>query len=126
MRLSVLLAKYSLAGLVNTLVGYAVIFACMAVGLGPTMSNLLGYCVGFVTSFLQSRYWVFRSRGAAVDDGLRFIPAFLVAFGVNFLVLQALLGLGVNPYLAQIGACCAFVAVGFVLNYVFVFRKRNE
>jgi len=126
MRLSILLAKYSLAGLVNTVVGYAVIFACMAGGLGPTLSNLLGYCVGFITSFVQSRHWVFRSRGAVVDDGLRFIPAFLVAFGVNFLVLQTMLGLGVNPYLAQLCACGAFVLVGFALNYLFVFRKRNE
>jgi putative flippase GtrA len=126
MRLSILLAKYSLAGMVNTVVGYAVIFACMAGGLGPTLSNLLGYCVGFITSFVQSRHWVFRSRGAVVDDGLRFIPAFLVAFGVNFLVLQTMLGLGVDPYLAQFCACGAFVLVGFVLNYMFVFRKRDE
>lgn len=126
MRLSVLLAKYSVAGLINTLVGYAVIFTCMAFGLGPVLSNVLGYCVGFVTSFMQSRHWVFRSKGAVVDDGLRFIPAFLVAFAVNFLVLQGLLELGMNPYLAQLGACAAFVGVGFVLNYVFVFRKRSE
>lgn len=126
MRLSVLLAKYSVAGLVNTLVGYAVIFGCMAWGVGPTVSNVLGYSVGFVTSFLQSRHWVFRSSGTVVDEGLRFIPAFLVAFGVNFLVLQGLLELGVNAYLAQLGACGAFMGVGFVLNYLFVFRKRNE
>jgi len=41
-------------------------------------------------------------------------------------VLQGLLELGTNPYLAQLGACAAFVGVGFVLNYVFVFRKRGE
>lgn len=126
MRLSVLLAKYSVAGLVNTLVGYAVIFGCMAWGLGPVVSNVLGYCVGFVTSFLQSRHWVFRSKGGVVDEGLRFIPAFLVAFAVNFLVLQGLLKVGINPYLAQLGACVAFVVVGFVLNYLFVFRKRSD
>src|SRR5512146_3299163 len=126
MRLTVLLAKYSVAGLVNTVIGYAVIFTCMAFGLAPTVSNLLGYCVGFVTSFLQSRHWVFRSKGAVVDDSLRFVPAFLVAFAVNFLVLQALLALSVNPYFAQIGACVAFVGDGFVLNYVFVFRNRSE
>lgn len=126
MRLSLLLAKYSIAGLVNTVVGYAVIFICMASGLGPDASNVLGYCVGFATSFLQSRHWVFRSTGAVGEDSLRFIPAFLVAFVANFLVLQGLLELGVNPYLAQIGAGIAFLGVGFVLNYLFVFRKRGE
>lgn len=126
MRLSVLLAKYSLAGLINTLLGYAVIFGCMAWGLGPEISNVSGYGVGFVASFVQSRYWVFRSRGGVVDDGLRFIPAFLVAFGVNFLVLRGMLEIGTNPYLAQLGAGVAFLGIGFVLNYVFVFRKRND
>src|SRR5512144_162753 len=109
MRLSLLLAKYSMAGLINTLVGYAVIFACMACGVGPEASNVSGYGVGFVVSFVQSRYWVFRSSGGVVDDGLRFIPAFLVAFGVNFLVLQGMLEIGSNPYLAQLGAGLAFL-----------------
>ena len=46
MRLSVLLAKYSVAGLVNTLVGYAVIFTCMACGLGPVLSNAFRWSFG--------------------------------------------------------------------------------
>ena len=49
----------------------------MALGCGPTLSNVIGYAVGFV-------------------------PAFLVAFGVNLLVLQGTLALGVNAYLAQL------------------------
>jgi putative flippase GtrA len=125
MSLPRLVAKYSLSGLVNTVVGYAVIFTCMAAGLGATLSNVLGYAIGFVLSFLQTRYWVFRSASSAADDAARFVPAFLVAFAVNFLVLQALLWLGVNPYLAQLAAGCAFIGVGFVLNYAFVFRKRK-
>jgi putative flippase GtrA len=123
MRLSLLLAKYLTAGVINTLIGYAVIFGCMANGIDPKVSNVSGYGEGFVASFLQSRYWVFRSRGNVVGDGLRFIPAFLVAFGVNFLVLHGMLEIGVNPYLAQLVAGSAYVGVGFSLNYVFVFRK---
>ena len=121
-----LAAKYSLSGLINTLAGYAVIFACMTSGLGPRLSNGLGYAVGFVISFLQTRYWVFRSAGRALDDAARFIPAFLLSFAVNFLVLQALLALGANAYIAQLVAGVAFIAVGFVLNYAFVFRKRKK
>jgi putative flippase GtrA len=126
MNLAELVAKYSLSGLINTLVGYAVIFACMACGLGATLSNILGYAVGFVISFLQSRYWVFRSAGRMVEDATRFVPAFLIAFAVNFLVLQASLGLGANPYIAQLAAGCTFLGVGFVLNYAFVFRQRKK
>ena len=126
MTLPKLVAKYSLSGLINTVVGYTVIFSCMALGVGPTLSNALGYAVGFVTSFLQARHWVFRSESRAVEDMPRFIVAFVVAFAVNFLVLQAMLGLGANPYLAQLVACSVFVGVGFVLNYLFVFRKTKK
>jgi putative flippase GtrA len=126
MSLPKLVAKYSLSGLINTVVGYTVIFACMACGVGATLSNILGYAVGFVISFLQTRYWVFRSAGRVMDDAARFVPAFLVAFAVNFLTLQALLGLGINPYAAQFVAGGAFIAVGFVLNHWFVFRQRKK
>ena len=126
MRLKLLLAKYLTAGLINTLIGYAVIFGCMASGLDPKVSNVSGYGVGFVASFVQSRYWVFRSRGGVVGDGLRFILAFLVAFGANLVVLHEILEIGANPYLAQLGAGLVYVGVGFSLNYVFVFRKRND
>ena len=126
MTLPKLLAKYSLSGLINTAVGYAVIFACMAFGVGATLSNILGYAVGFVISFLQTRYWVFRSAGRVMDDAARFVPAFLVGFAVNFLTLQTLLGFAVNPYVAQLVAGAAFIAVGFILNHTFVFRQRKK
>jgi putative flippase GtrA len=126
MTLPRLVAKYSLSGLINTLVGYAVIFACMASGVDATLSNILGYAVGFVISFLQSRYWVFRSVGRIADDAARFVPAFLIAFAANFLTLQALLGFDVNAYVAQFVAGGVFIAVGFILNHLFVFRQRKK
>lgn len=121
-----LFAKYSVAGLVNSAVGYAVIFGCMAAGLGPALSNALGFATGFVTSFVQSRHWVFRSQSSVASDARRFALAFAMAFGMNQLVLQALLALGVNPYIAQLGAGVAFIGTGFVLNYAFVFRRPDK
>ncbi len=120
-----LLAKYSLSGVVNTVIGYAVIFACMHFGLGPTPSNVIGYAIGCVLSFVQSRYWVFRSAGTFGADAARFLPMFLLAYAVNFAVLQAALALGVNAYVAQIAAGIAFVGAGFALNHWIVFRQRK-
>ena len=126
MSLPRLLAKYSLSGLVNTVIGYALIFACMHFGLAPTPSNVVGYAAGFVLSFAQSRYWVFRSADSVTADATRFVPAFLVAYAVNFGVLQAGLAMGINAYVAQIAAGVAFVGTGFVLNHLFVFRRRKS
>jgi putative flippase GtrA len=124
-KLARLFAKYSLSGVVNTVIGYAIIFACMHFGLTPTVSNVIGYAVGCLLSFVQSRYWVFRSSGTLTRDATRFLPMFLLAYAVNFAVLQTSLALGVNAYLAQIAAGVAFVFAGFLLNHLFVFRERK-
>jgi putative flippase GtrA len=121
-----LAAKYSLSGALNTLVGYALIFGLMAFGCGPSLSNAMGYAAGFVLSFLQSRYWVFRSTDTVARDASRFVPAFFIAYGANIAVLQLALAAGVNPYLAQLASGCAFIGAGFVLNHLFVFRQRHD
>jgi len=126
MSTTILFAKYSIAGVVNGVVSYVVIFFCMLGGLSPASSNLLGYAAGLVTSFLQSRHWVFRSTGRVIDDWLRFMVVFVVAYAANFLALRTLLNFAVNAYLAQLLACVVYVCVSFVLNSRFVFRKRAD
>jgi putative flippase GtrA len=120
-----LFAKYSLAGVVNSLVGYAVIFGCMLAGVDATTSNVAGYAVGLVTSYLQSRFWVFRSGNAVFGETLRFLLGFLVAFLANFAVLKSLLAHGTNAYLAQAVACIVYIVIGFLLASAFVFSKRK-
>jgi putative flippase GtrA len=119
-----LLARYSLAGIANGIVSYAVIFFCMKCGIGAGESNALGYAAGLLTSFLQSRYWVFRSTGRMKDEWVRFVLVFLIAYAANFAMLKTLLAADVNAYLAQLAGCIAYVAIGFVLNSSFTFRKR--
>ena len=126
MSLPKLIAKYSLFGVVNTIVGYTVIFACMAIGIGPSASNIIGYSVGLVASIFQGRYWVFRSSDTALRDALRFVPGYLVAYAVNMFVLQVTLRLGFNPYVCQLCAGVAYTASGFVVNHWFVFQRRRS
>jgi putative flippase GtrA len=120
-----LLTRYSLAGVVNGIVSYSVIFACMAFGLTPGISNALGYGAGLITSFFQSKHWVFRSQGRMLDEWLRFVVVFFISYAANFAALKTCLSADMNAYLAQLIACVAYVAVSFVLNATFTFRNRR-
>ncbi|MHB8448754.1 MAG: GtrA family protein [Rudaea sp.] len=125
MSLPHLLARYSVAGVINGVVCCAAIFSCMAIGIGPGASNATGYLAGMITSFLQSRHWVFRSTGNLIGDGLRFIVVFAFSYGMNLIALRVLIDAGMNAYLAQIASCAVYVAMSFALNWRWVFRKRG-
>ncbi len=44
--------KYNLVGVINTLVGFGIIFILMFLGLSPILSNAIGYLIGSSISFI--------------------------------------------------------------------------
>jgi putative flippase GtrA len=122
------LSRFLAVGLLNTAVGYAVIFICMYwLGMAPESSNAAGYAFGLLVSFMLSRNFTFRSIGQPSGEALRFAVAFAAAYGVNLLVLVALIhSLAVHSGLSQLLAGAAYVAVSYLLNDRFVFRRSSR
>lgn len=117
-----LLGRYLGAGSVNTLVGFAVIFLLMWLGLSAIAANVAGYAVGFVLGFVLSKKMVFRSDGHFVVESLRYLLAFITSFIVNLLVLYASLdALGQSRLLAQIVAAASYTMMMYLLTRLFVF-----
>jgi putative flippase GtrA len=55
--------RYLLVGLLNTGLGYAIIFGCMyGLGLSPVLSNALGYGLGMSISYFLNRSFTFRAK----------------------------------------------------------------
>jgi len=76
--------KFIVVGVVNTLLGYAVIFFCMyGLQLGAYISNVMGYAVGLCTSYFLNRIFTFRSSRPKRPEVLSFFVVFFVACGVN-------------------------------------------
>lgn len=125
MKMKLLLLKYSVAGAVNSVLAYGVIFTCMFFGVSATLSNVLGYLVGLITSYLQFRFFVFQSSNVPGREIARFLVCFLIAFLANILVLRWLLRAGWNPFFSQIVSCIVYVIVGFVLNSRYVFSRKK-
>lgn len=84
------IVKFGLVGLLNTAVGFSVILAALAAGLGDYAANALGYGLGFAVSYLLNRHWTFgvRQRISAVEVA-RFGFAVAFAYSANLLVLSA-------------------------------------
>lgn len=120
-------SRFVLVGIVNSALGYAVIFGLMlGAGWSPEASNITGYAVGLVVSYLLNRSFTFRSRAKPVGEAGRFLIVFGIAFGLNFLVLTVCVRLLAVPgWIAQIVAGVVYVGTSYLLNRHFVFARRG-
>ena len=120
--------KFLFVGVLNTAVGYGIIFACMYVAkLSPEMSNLVGYGIGVFFSFYSHRLYTFESKNKYQYEIAKFVFVFLVAYALNFVTLVALVRyFKVNPLYAQIISGALYVGTSFLLNKYFVFRSHGD
>jgi putative flippase GtrA len=124
-----LLARFGLAGLVNTGIGLSVI-AGLDVGLhvAPPLANGAGYLVGMGVGFVLNRRFVFKSQSRARATAPRYIAVVLAAFALNQLVLRrvgASVGPGALPHLvAQLAGMAAYTLAVFLACRLWVFRNE--
>lgn len=118
---------FGMVGVINTLVGYSVIYACMlGLGMGAVASNVAGYAVGLCCSFVLNRRLTFRSGGSAQGEVVRFLATFVIAYLVNLgVLLLSIDHVGVPAVYAQVIAGVAYTGVFFVLSKWFVFRAAT-
>ena len=120
------LIKYLGSGVVNTLIGFAIIFGLMASGVGPFTANVLGYLGGLFAGFLLARHFIFCSEGDFFSQGRRYIAAFAVSYSANVFVLYVcMVQLGVGKYLCQILAIITYVGLMYPLSRWVVFVRRS-
>ena len=120
--------KFVAVGIANTAFGYLVIFSCMyAFGLTAELSNFIGFGTGLVLSYSLNRGYVFQSRKSRKSEGLMFLAAFAVAYGMNFVTLVVLIHLAkIHPAVGQLLGGGVYVCVSFALNKYFVFRDARS
>lgn len=119
---SAYLGRYAGSGALNTIAGFAVIFALMALGFSPYIANIGGYLAGFILGFVVSKKFVFRSNGHFVSESIRYLIAFLICFFLNLAALEvALTTLHMNALLAQFLAAIVYTGTMYLFTRWFVF-----
>jgi putative flippase GtrA len=119
--------RFGAVGVLNTVLGLAIIFAAKAfLGLGDFAANLLGYGLGLMCSFVLNRSWTFRHDGRAFAAFWRFGIAFAVAYGLNLFTVFGLRdAMAVNSYLAQAGGVIPYTISFYILSAYYVFPARR-
>lgn len=120
-------ARFVSVGVFNTILGYFVIFVCMySAKMSPESSNVAGYAVGLVVSYVLHRKYTFNSKQIRRDEIARFLAVFIVAYACNFAVLVILIQeIGMHAGAGQVFAGLVYVVVSFFMNKYYVFKTTN-
>lgn len=117
---------YRETGIWLALIGYALIFTFMLIGLSPLLSNIFGYTIGFFLSFFMGKYVIFRSlNGKRFIELLRCFVVFAVAFLMNFLTLNLFLKLDLSLYLCQLFFGGGFSTINYLFSRIWIFRPSQ-
>lgn len=123
-----LLSRYLLVGVLNTALGYAIIFACMyLLNLSPVLSNMIGYAVGLTTSYTLNRTFTFKSKAASRPEIIKFLFVFVLSYGANMIFLVLFIdALKFHHGISQILAGVIYIAASFLLNKYYVFHRASN
>jgi putative flippase GtrA len=118
-------AKYLLVGVLNTGLGYAIIFLCMyGIGLSAVLSNVIGYGIGMSISYTLNRGYTFRGTRTDKATVLRFFVVSAIAYLANLGMLLFLIRIaGVHEGLSQLVAGAVYVVTSFLVNKYYVFQN---
>jgi putative flippase GtrA len=121
--------RYGLAGMVNTGLGLAVIYALdLGLHVAPALANAIGYAVGVLASFALSKLFVFKSAEPVSATGPRYIAVVLTAFLINQAVLRLTLAVwppgDLQHAAAQLAGMAAYTIFSFLACQAWVFRVR--
>jgi len=128
-------ARFALAGLLNTALGFSVILGLeFGLGFAPAAANLGGFLAGWITSYVLNRRMVFRTTQGHASTAWRYLAVVAAAFAANQAMLRltpaVLHALGdplppvVAALFAQLSGMACYTGLVFVLCRVWVFAHR--
>ncbi|PNU04211.1 GtrA family protein [Novosphingobium guangzhouense] len=115
--------RFGVVGALNSLVGLAVIWALLRLGVGDYPANACSYAVGVCLSFVLNRAWTFAVRGpVGSGEVARFLLVFALSYAANLGVLTLMRALGfAHSLIGQGAAMAAYSVCFFLLSRHFVF-----
>jgi len=120
------LTKFSLVGILNTLVDFLVFTALNGIfGAGYLISQIGGYSCGVLNSFIFNKKWTFSDRDSGKKQLLEFCQFLIVngiSLAVTLLAMSYLVGkMGFNLYACKILVTLAAQFTNFVLYKFWIF-----
>jgi len=119
------LVKYCIIGGINTVICALVIYLLMRWGYSLYISNLSGYCVGIISSYILNSMFTF-SRQLDILAATKFLLGVFIAYLANLLTISlAFFFISSQPYVVQAMGMVVYTIAGFVINKFWVMKRTK-
>ena len=116
------LLKYLCVGIVNSILGYAIIFILIYVGVIAEISNFLGYFIAIFVSFYLNKYFTFNNGVKNKLQILKFMFSMVISYILNLIVMSfSYRIIEINAYISQILGGFVYTFTGYLLSKNWVF-----
>ncbi len=132
--LDITFLKFILVGVINTLIGTAVMFLCYnALHFNYWFSSAMNYIVGSIVSYFLNKYFTFQNKERSWKIIIKFIInisiCYLIAYGIAKPLAAHILS-GQTVTIQENGAMLAGMVLFVILNYIgqrfFAFKKVTD
>lgn len=118
--------RYLCIGIINTFVGYGIIYGLMFLGTDPFLSNAIGYVAGITISYFLNKIYNFKSQKCHKEAFPKFIISLAIAYFINLVILYVSIKIyNINKYIAQIPAITCYTIIGFLGSRYFAFSDAD-
>lgn len=126
------LGKFSIVGVSNTIISYAVFALCVTLGCHYIIANILGFIAGVINSFVWNNRYVFTiGEGEQRSSEKTFLRTAVVNVFTGVIVANVLLAfwveiIGLSEYVGPILNLFVTFPLNFLLNKYWAYRKVAE
>lgn len=127
------LAKFLLVGVINTLVGTAIMFGLYNLAHASYwVSSAANYILTSILSFFLNKYFTFGSKEKSVSEVVRFAlniaVCYLLAYGIAKPLCQSLLAgasAQIRDNVSMFAGMCLFTGFNYLGQRFFAFREKK-
>ena len=119
------LVKFSITGVINTGVDFAVFIILGYIGVPTYLAQAVSYSCGMVNSYIINRSWTFKSKGRFWSKELiKFVASNMMQMLLSIVVMWVFISkVGMVKIVAKACATVIILLIGFSINRIWVFGK---
>ncbi|MCY8953221.1 MULTISPECIES: GtrA family protein [Bacillus] len=119
--------KFSLIGILNTLITMISYITLVKVGINYLTANCFAYLIGVINSYYWNKNWVFEFKNKEISLFLKFLTVNLIVLIFNTITLFILVDkLFINKFISQLFSINVGMIMNFFLHKLWTFNKQNH